>query len=133
MWRKELSGEFSLDRFFAKAFIFIVASVIAVSAASADAYVNQLDQGTGGPGLPQMSPGTGPDYIQQLPADSQPVVIRPQKNRQVNDAAAKGRARELAARKRFAYPNVGTGVSLALAAAKADTQMPTVGRGVVKR
>jgi hypothetical protein len=122
-----------LDRFFGKAFIFVVSSVIAVSAASADAYVNQLDQNTEGHGLQQMSTGTGPAYIQQLPADSRPVVVRPQKNRQVNDAAAKSRAHELAARKRFSYPNVGTGVSLALAAAKADTQIPTVGRGVVKR
>ena len=122
-----------MGRFFEKAFIFVVSSVIAVSAASADAYVNQLDQSTGGQGLQQMSTGTGPAYIQQLPAESRPVAIRPQKNRQVNDAAAKSRAHELATRRRFVYPNIGTGVSLALAAAKADTQMPTVGRGVVKR
>lgn len=105
---------------------------MAVSAASADAYVNQLDQGTGVQGLPQMSTGRGPAYVQQLPAGSRPVVVRPQKNHRVNDAAAKSRARELASRKRFVYPNISTGVTLALAAAKADARLPAVGRGVVK-
>ncbi|WP_202322990.1 hypothetical protein [Mesorhizobium sp. 113-3-9] len=120
-----------MDRFFGKAFMLAMSSIMAVSAASADAYVNQLDQSTGGQGLQQMSTGTGPAYIRQLPADSRPAVVRSQKNRP--NAAAQSRAHELAARKRFAYPNVGPGVSLALAAANADKQMPTVGRGVVKR
>ena len=120
-----------MDRFFGTAFILVISSIMAVSAAAADAYVNQVDQSTGGQGLQQMSTGSGPAYIQQLPADSRPAVIRPHRNRQ--NSAAQGRSHELAARKRFAFPNIGPGVSLALAAASTDKQMPTVGRGVVKR
>ena len=104
---------------------------MALSAAAADAYVNQLGQSTGSQGLKQMSTGSGPAYIHQLPADSRPVVVRSQRNRQ--NAAARGRSHELTARKQSAYPNVGPGVSLALAAASADKRMPTVGRGVVKQ
>jgi len=108
----------------AKAFI-VACSCATATTAFADVYVNQMD------GAPSNMPrqGNGPAYIQQLPPSARP---RPQPNRP-NAAVGKNRPRELAAARKPAFPDVGAGVSLALAPSKTDSELPNVGRGVVKR
>ena len=86
------------------------------------AYVNQLDA-AGFEAQPQL--GTdGAAYVNQVPADARPSPPRKKARPLRKDA--------LPTAKKPAMPDVGAGVSLALAPAKQDAELPNVGRGVVR-
>jgi hypothetical protein len=87
---------------------------LAAGAAHADVYVNQMDN----------SSRAGGAYVEQMPADARPIAPRPQKQRVV---------RKKASAPAVMLPNVGAGVTLAMASSTTADQLPSVGSGVIRR
>ena len=112
----------NLKRFFS--FVVLTGLTTAASEAS-EVYINQLDNSNFG--TPAQLGADVPAYIDQLPSDVRPMTPQPKKKK-----AVARRATDIPAPSQALLPNVGTGVTLALAPAKRDGLLPNVGRGVVR-
>jgi hypothetical protein len=110
-----------------RSFGFAVAltTLIGCTYASADVFIQQID--------PRVTPGgsiggESPAYLQQLPLEARPVPPRPAPVQQRRAAApAPVPAVESA---RPSWPDIGSGVQIAVSATAPDQQLPSVGSGV---
>jgi hypothetical protein len=116
-----------MRRLYRQLLIVFLCSTTSAALAASQAYIEQLDAGQTSQSPNVQQAPEGPAYIEQLPADSRPAAPSPAKKRKV--AASK---KQVAQKMKANLPDVGIGVTLALAPAKSNSSLPNVGRGVVR-
>ena len=135
-----LLGRFNMESPVRKTFIhgsiLCAACVLAAAAYASDVYVPQLSDRSPRASVAARAIAAQPKssaYVRQLPESARPVAPRVPVRSTASQQNAPKAAAAVAAPAKPPYPDVGAGVSLALASRTAGTQFPSVHDGVVRR